>query len=157
LESNSVSSGFPVGNYAAFFARVWEMIHYINIKSRARTEFIDITADINDALRLADVVSGVCHLFVLHTTAGITVNEGADPAVQMDINTFLGKLVPKDPCFSHTEGNSDSHIKSALVGTSQTLLIETGKLLLGTWQSVYFCEFDGPRSRRVAVKIVADE
>lgn len=134
-----------------------EMIRYIEIRSRSRTELIDITADINDALRLADVVNGVCHLFVLHTTAGITVNEGADPAVQIDINKFLGKLVPKDPSFTHTEGNSDAHIKSALVGTSQTLLIETGKLLLGTWQSVYFCEFDGPRSRRVAVKIVADE
>jgi secondary thiamine-phosphate synthase enzyme len=134
-----------------------EMIRYIEIRSRTRTEFIDITADINDALRLADVVNGVCHLFVLHTTAGITVNEGADPSVQIDINKFLGKLVPKDPSFTHTEGNSDAHIKSALVGTSQTLLIETGKLLLGTWQSVYFCEFDGPRSRRVAVKIVADE
>lgn len=133
------------------------MIRYIEIRSRSRTELIDITADINDALRLADVVNGVCHLFVLHTTAGITVNEGADPAVQIDINKFLGKLVPKDPSFTHTEGNSDAHIKSALVGTSQTLLIETGKLLLGTWQSVYFCEFDGPRSRRVAVKIVADE
>ena len=133
------------------------MIRYIEIRSRTRTEFIDITADINDALRLADVVNGVCHLFALHTTAGITVNEGADPAVQIDINKFLGKLVPKDPSFTHTEGNSDAHIKSALVGTSQTLLIETGKLLLGTWQSVYFCEFDGPRSRRVAVKIVADE
>jgi len=133
------------------------MIRYIEIRSRTRTEFIDITADINDALRLADVVNGVCHLFVLHTTAGITVNEGADPSVQIDINKFLGKLVPKDPSFTHTEGNSDAHIKSALVGTSQTLLIETGKLLLGTWQSVYFCEFDGPRSRRVAVKIVADE
>ena len=102
-------------------------------------------------------MNGVCHLFVLHTTAGIIVNEGADPAVQIDINKFLGKLVPKDPSFTHTEGNSDAHIKSALVGTSQTLLIEAGKLLLGTWQSVYFCEFDGPRSRRVAVKIVADE
>lgn len=134
-----------------------EMIRYIEIRSRTRTEFIDITADINDALRLADVVNGVCHLFVLHTTAGITVNEGADPAVQIDINKFLGKLVPKDPSFNHTEGNSDAHIKSALVGTSQTLLIETGKLLLGTWQSVYFCEFDGPRSRKVAVKILADE
>ena len=134
-----------------------EMIRYIEIRSRTRTEFIDITADINDVLRVADVVNGVCHLFVLHTTAGITVNEGADPAVQIDINKFLGKLVPKDPSFTHSEGNSDAHIKSALVGTSQTLLIETGRLLLGTWQSVYFCEFDGPRSRRVAVKIVADK
>jgi secondary thiamine-phosphate synthase enzyme len=94
---------------------------------------------------------------VLHTTAGITVNEGADAAVQMDINRFFSKLVPQDPYFNHSEGNSDAHIKSTLVGTSQTLLVENGKLLLGTWQSVFFCEFDGPRPRRVAVKIVADE
>jgi secondary thiamine-phosphate synthase enzyme len=133
------------------------MLRYIDIRSRTRTEFIDITADIREVLRFANVGNGVCHLFVLHTTAGITVNEGADPAVQMDINRFLNKLVPKDHYFNHAEGNSDAHIKSALVGTSQTLLIENGKLLLGTWQSVYFCEFDGPRPRRVAVKIVADE
>ena len=133
------------------------MIRYIEIISRARTEFIDITEEIREVLRLASVLHGVCHLFVLHTTAGITVNEGADPAVQMDINRFLNKLVPKDHNFNHAEGNSDAHIKSALVGTSQTLLVENGKLLLGTWQSVYFCEFDGPRSRRVAVKIMADE
>ncbi len=133
------------------------MIRYIDVKSRTRTELIDITADIREMLRAANVGNGVCHLFVLHTTAGITVNEGADAAVQMDINRFLSKLVPQDPYFNHAEGNSDAHIKSALVGTSQTLLVENGKLLLGTWQSVYFCEFDGPRSRRVAVKIVADE
>ena len=108
-------------------------------------------------LRKANVNNGVCHLFVLHTTAGITVNEGADPAVQRDINTFLSKLVPTDPYFTHSEGNADAHIKSTLVGTSQMLLVENGKPLLGTWQSVYFCEFDGPRPRKIAVKIIADE
>ncbi len=133
------------------------MIRYIDLKSRARTEFIDITADIKEMLKAANVGNGVCHVFVLHTTAGITVNEGADAAVQMDINRFLNKNIPQDPYFSHAEGNSDAHIKSTLVGTSQTLLIENGKLLLGTWQSVFFCEFDGPRPRRVAVKIVADD
>ena len=96
-------------------------------------------------------------IYIPHTTAGITVNEGADPAVQRDIAFFLNKLVPQDPYFTHSEGNSDAHIKSTLVGTSQTLLIDNGKLLLGTWQSVYFCEFDGPRQRRIAVKIIADE
>lgn len=133
------------------------MIRYIDLKSRARTEFIDITAEIKEMLRAANVGNGVCHLFVLHTTAGITVNEGADAAVQMDINRFLSKLVPQDPYFNHAEGNSDAHIKSSLFGTSQTLLIENGKLLLGTWQSIFFCEFDGPRPRKVAVKIVADD
>ncbi len=132
------------------------MIRYIDVRSRARTELIDITAEISEIVRAATVGSGVCHLFALHTTAGITVNEGADPAVQTDINRFLAKLVPHDANFTHSEGNSDAHIKSMLAGTSQALLIENGKLLLGTWQSVFFCEFDGPRSRRVAVKIVAD-
>jgi secondary thiamine-phosphate synthase enzyme len=133
------------------------MIRYIDLKSRARTEFIDITADLKELLRTANVRNGVCHLFVLHTTAGITVNEGADPAVQRDINNFLSKLVPNDPYFTHAEGNSDAHIKAMLVGASETLLIDNGKLVLGTWHAVYFCEFDGPRPRRVAVKIVADE
>ncbi len=133
------------------------MIRYIDVRSRARTEFIDITADIKELVRLTNVGSGICHLFVLHTTAAITVNEGADPAVQRDITTFLSKLVPNDPYFTHAEGNSDAHIKSSLIGSSQTLLIDNGKLVLGTWQAVYFCEFDGPRSRKVAVKIVADE
>ncbi len=133
------------------------MVRYIDVRSRARTELINITAEISEIVRAAAVGSGVCHLFALHTTAGITVNEGADPAVQTDISRFLTKLVPHDASFTHSEGNSDAHVKSALVGTSQTLMIENGKLLLGTWQSVFFCEFDGPRSRRVAVKIVADE
>ena len=133
------------------------MIKYVEIKSRARTEFIDITAEIRGLLKKANVNNGICHLFVLHTTAGITVNEGADPAVQRDINTFLNKLIPQDLYFTHREGNSDAHIKSTLVGTSQTMLIENGKPLLGTWQSIYFCEFDGPRQRKMAVKIIADE
>ena len=133
------------------------MIRYLDVKSRSRTEFIDLTTDIRELLRRANVNNGVCHLFVLHTTAGITVNEGADPAVQQDMNAFLNRLVPKDHNFTHSEGNSDAHIKSTLVGTSQTLLVENGKPLLGTWQSVYFCEFDGPRQRKVAVKIIPDE
>jgi secondary thiamine-phosphate synthase enzyme len=129
------------------------MVQYIDVKSRARTELIDITAEIADIVRRSGVKSGVCNLFVLHTTAGITVNEGADPAVKTDISRFFDRLVPASPAFTHSEGNSDSHIKSALVGTSQTLIVEDGRLLLGTWQSVFFCEFDGPRPRRVAVKI----
>lgn len=132
------------------------MIRYIEVKSRRRTEFIDITAEVKEMTRRANIASGVCCLFVLHTTAGITVNEGADPAVQHDIITFLNKLVPADHYFTHAEGNSDAHIKSSLVGTSQTLLVENGMPVLGTWQSIYFCEFDGPRQRKVAVKIVPD-
>ena len=133
------------------------MTRYLEIKSRGKTELIDITAELKEILRKANVNNGVCHLFVLHTTAGITVNEGADPAVQRDINTFLSKLIPNDPYFTHSEGNSDAHIKSSLVGTSLTLIVEGGKPHLGTWQSVYLCEFDGPRFRRIALKIVPDQ
>jgi len=92
----------------------------------------------------------------MHTTAGITVNEGADPAVQRDIITSLNKLVPADFYYTHAEGNSDAHIKSSLIGTSQTVIIDGGRLLLGTWQAIYLCEFDGPRPRRIAVKLAAD-
>jgi secondary thiamine-phosphate synthase enzyme len=131
------------------------MIRYITLKSRARTEFIDITGEVRELVKQSGIKNGVLHMFILHTTAAITVNEGADPAVQRDINGFLSKLVPNDPYFTHSEGNSDAHIKSSLVGTSQTLLVDGGKLVLGTWQAVYFCEFDGPRERKVAVRIAA--
>jgi len=133
------------------------MIRYIEVKSRARAEFIDITALVQDVVRSAGVRNGMCHLFVLHTTAGITINEGADQAVQRDMLNFLNKLVPNDPYFTHAEGNSDAHIKSSLVGTSQRIFVENAKLILGAWQAIYFCEFDGPRQRKVAVKITSDE
>jgi secondary thiamine-phosphate synthase enzyme len=92
----------------------------------------------------------------MHTTAGITINEGADAAVKSDIITSLNKLVPADFYYTHAEGNSDAHIKSSLVGTAQTLLIDGGRLVLGTWQAIYLCEFDGPRPRQIAVKLMAD-
>lgn len=133
------------------------MVRYIEIKSRARSEFIDITGQVQEMVRNAGIRNGMCHLFVLHTTAGITINEGADPAVQRDMVNFLNKLVPHDPYFTHSEGNSDAHIKSSLVGTSQRVFIDNSKLVLGTWQAIYFCEFDGPRQRRVAIKIASDE
>lgn len=132
------------------------MIKYLEFKSKSRTDMIDITSAVQEQLRSAGVRSGVCHIFVLHTTAGITINEGADPAVQRDMISFLDRLVPIDPYFTHTEGNSDAHIKSTLTGTSLTVFIVEGKLLLGSWQSIYLCEFDGPRHRRVAVKVVSD-
>lgn len=133
------------------------MVRYIEVKSKARTEMIDISAQVADLIRNSGVRSGVCHVFVLHTTAGITINEGADHAVQRDIMTFLNKIVPNDPYFTHREGNSDAHIKSSLIGASQSILIESSKAILGTWQAIYLCEFDGPRQRKIAVKITADE
>src|SRR5512137_201301 len=117
---------------------------------------IDITNEVRDAIKAYGVRNGVCHLAVLHTTAGITVNEGADPAVQRDIITSLNKLVPADFYYTHAEGNSDAHIKSSLIGTTQTLLIDAGRLVLGTWQAIYLCEFDGPRPRRIAIKLLPD-
>ena len=132
------------------------MVRHLEVKSRTRTEMIDITPLVQEQVRASGVRNGVCHLFVLHTTAGITLNEGADPAVQRDMISFLNRLVPHDPYFTHAEGNSDAHIKSTLVGTSLEVFICEGKPLLGTWQSIYFCEFDGPRHRKVALKISSD-
>lgn len=132
------------------------MLRYIEVKSRSRTELINITSEVKGVLDRSGIRSGVCHLFVLHTTAGLTINEGADPAVQGDITAFLNKMVPADYYFTHSEGNSDAHIKSTLTGSSLTIPIESGRLILGTWQAIYLCEFDGARTRRVAVKLLAD-
>jgi secondary thiamine-phosphate synthase enzyme len=126
----------------------------LNVRSKSKTEFIDITEDIRALIKEADIQNGVCHIFVPHTTAGVTINEGADPAVKRDIIAALSRVIPFEGDYLHMEGNSAAHIKSTLVGTSQTVIIQEGKLLLGTWQSIYFCEFDGPRHRRVLVKIV---
>jgi secondary thiamine-phosphate synthase enzyme len=133
------------------------MIRYIEVKSKSRNEFVDITDSVRDLVRSAAIRSGLCQMFVMHTTAGITINEGADPAVQRDITTFLNQRVPTDLYYTHREGNSDAHIKATLVGSSQSVPIEAGKLLLGTWQAIYLCEFDGPRQRKVAVKLMSDE
>jgi secondary thiamine-phosphate synthase enzyme len=130
------------------------MVKYINVKSKARIEFIDITEMVQDVVKDAGIVKGVCFLFVPHTTAGITINEGADPSVQRDILNSLNRMIPHEMNYFHREGNADAHIKSTLVGTSVHVIVEDGKLLLGTWQSIFFCEFDGPRHRRVAVKFI---
>jgi len=130
------------------------MVKALNIKSRSKTEFIDITDDIQVVIKESGEKDGICHIYVPHTTAGITINEGADPSVKRDILTSINRLIPFEGDYQHMEGNSAAHIKSSLVGVSQSVLIEDGKPLLGTWQSVYFCEFDGPRHRRVIVKIV---
>jgi secondary thiamine-phosphate synthase enzyme len=126
----------------------------LNIKSRSKTEFIDITDEMHQAIHESGVKSGACYMYVPHTTAGLTINEGADPSVKRDILATLNKLIPFEGDYQHMEGNSAAHIKSTIVGVSSMILIEDGKALLGTWQSVYFCEFDGPRHRRVIVKII---
>ncbi|MEJ2683323.1 MAG: secondary thiamine-phosphate synthase enzyme YjbQ [Candidatus Sulfobium sp.] len=133
------------------------MISYINVKSRARTEFIDITEKVQEAVKEAGIMSGVCHLYVPHTTAAVTINEGADPSVQRDIQALLTRLVPFEGDYSHKEGNASAHIKATLVGITQNVFIDEGRLVLGTWQSVFFCEFDGPRHRRLALKLISDK
>lgn len=132
------------------------MTKSIIIKSRTRNELIDITADVHALISASGVASGVCHLFVSHTTAGITINEGADPAVKRDILATLARVSPEHGDYHHSEGNSDAHIKASLMGSSVTILIDGAKALLGTWQAVYFCEFDGPRSRNVLCRITPE-
>ncbi len=131
------------------------MIKNVNIRTKSRTEFVDITAEIQEIVSEAGVKSGICNIYVPHTTAGITINEGADPSVVRDIQKTLSRLVPQDGNYSHVEGNSDAHIKTSLLGSSRALIVEEGKLQLGTWQAIFFCEFDGPRHRRVIVKIMS--
>ncbi len=133
------------------------MTKNINIKTRTRTEFVDITSEIQQVIDEAGIKDGICCMYVPHTTAGITINEGADPSVVSDIQRTLSKLIPNNLNYSHMEGNSDAHIKSTVVGASKTVIIDDGKLLLGTWQSIFFCEFDGPRHRRVLVKLISDK
>jgi secondary thiamine-phosphate synthase enzyme len=118
---------------------------------------VDITSEIQQVIDEAGIKNGICCLYVPHTTAGITINEGADPSVVSDIQRTLSKLIPNNLNYSHMEGNSDAHIKSTVVGASKTVIIDDGKLLLGTWQSIFFCEFDGPRHRRVLVKLISDK
>lgn len=133
------------------------MVRYINVKSRTRTEFIDITEKVQEVLKETGIVSGICHLYIPHTTAGITINEGADPSVQRDIQAMLNRLIPFEGDYHHREGNSSAHIKATFTGISQAVFIDEGRLVLGTWQSIFFCEYDGPRHRRVALKFVGDK
>ncbi|MFH1549147.1 MAG: secondary thiamine-phosphate synthase enzyme YjbQ [Planctomycetota bacterium] len=125
------------------------------VKTGRRAEFVDITAQVQGVVRDSGIRKGVCHIYVPHTTAGLTINENADPAVPADIIAHLEKLVPRSGDYRHAEGNSDSHIKASMMGFSETVLVENGALVLGTWQCVYFCEFDGPRNRTVYVQVIA--
>lgn len=127
------------------------------VRSSKQTEFIDITRSVEEAVQKTKVRDGICIIFVPHTTAGVTINENADPSVPKDILMELNKIVPFEDRYQHTEGNSPAHIKSSLIGCSETVFVESGKLILGTWQGIFFCEFDGPRSRQVYVKVIKTE
>jgi secondary thiamine-phosphate synthase enzyme len=132
------------------------MIKNINVKTGSRIEFVNITSDLQKIVSESGVRNGVCHVYIPHTTAGVTINEGADPSVVEDIVSTLNKQVPHISGYLHAEGNSDAHIKTSLVGSSESIFIGGGKLLLGTWQAVFFCEFDGARNRTVMVKVMGD-
>jgi len=124
----------------------------LSVRSRQRIEIIDIGAEVEEAVAASGIDDGICVLQSLHTTAALSLNESADPDVKRDLLRQLALLAPRDPSFLHAEGNSDAHIKTSLLGPSLTLIVSGGRLLLGTWQAVYFCEFDGPRQRQVVVK-----
>jgi len=128
----------------------------LTVTSNQQTQFIDITSQIQSNIKTQQVISGLCFVFVPHTTAAVTINENADPAVQSDMLNVLNSVIPWELDYRHLEGNSAAHVKSSLIGASEVIAIKNGRLDLGTWQGVYFCEFDGPRTRHVNIKIVKD-
>jgi len=130
------------------------MVHTLEVKTTKSTELIDITAAIQELLSKHGPLDGVCYVYVPHTTAGVTINENADPSVKGDILLVLNKLIRDDEPYRHGEGNSPAHIKASLTGAAATVLVDSGRLVLGTWQGVFFCEYDGPRRRQVKVKFL---
>jgi len=131
-------------------------IYTMEVSTRERTQLMDITGEVERIVSQCGVKEGICHLYVPHTTAGLTINENADPTVAADMLMELNKVIPFDDGYRHGEGNSAAHIKSSLMGVSLSVFITGGRLLLGTWQGLYFCEFDGPRQRKVMVKVVEE-
>lgn len=126
----------------------------VSVKTSSHTQFIDITSKVSEILQKTRIKEGMCTVFTPHTTAGITINENADPDVPRDIIKEMEKVIPLNDGYAHIEGNSAAHIKSSLFGCSETVIIRNGTLMLGTWQSVFFCEFDGPRNRKVWIEII---
>ena len=128
------------------------MIH--TVKTGAKTELVDITSAIQNLVSTSGVANGLCMLYVPHTTAAVTINESADPSVRRDIMMVLNQIVPWDADYKHLEGNSPAHVKATMVGPSELVAVENSQLLLGTWQGIFFCEFDGPRTRKIHVRMV---
>lgn len=126
----------------------------ISVKTNARTQMVDITSQVQNAVRQSNIKNGLVQVFSMHTTAAITINENADPAVETDILNTINKVIPWDDHFKHMEGNSAAHIKVSLFGPSEIIPLENNSLVLGTWQGIYFCEFDGPRNRSVHIQIL---
>jgi len=127
---------------------------FISVKTHSRTEFVDITSEVQSAAAKSGIDDGICMVYVPHTTAAVTINESADPAVKSDILMILNQIVPWEERYRHLEGNSPAHVKSTLVGASELIALEKGRLVLGTWQGIFFCEFDGPRNRKVKIKFL---
>lgn len=132
------------------------MLYSIEVSTNSRTELVDITEEIRDVIKKSGVKSGTCIIYVPHTTAAVTINENYQPSVGTDIVSTLNRFAPHNAHYSHTEGNADAHIKAAIIGSSRTVFFEDGKILFGSWQGVFFCEFDGPRRRKILVKILKD-
>lgn len=126
----------------------------LTVKTSSQTELIDLTGKIEKAIQSEGIDQGVCFLFVPHTTAAVTINEHADPSVRSDIVMVLNKIVPWEEAYRHMEGNSPAHIKASIMGSSEMVAVENGRLKLGTWQGVFFCEFDGPRTRKIHVRLL---
>ncbi len=131
------------------------MIEDLKISTNQRVQFVDITAAVRSSIRKSGVKNGLAVVYVPHTTAGVTINESADPSVVSDIINKLNDLIPRHGSYRHAEGNSDAHIKASMMGSSASVIISEGNLLLGVWQGIFFCEFDGPRSRKIVVKIIS--
>ena len=132
------------------------MIHEIELRTKSCTDFQDITSRIREIVTSDGIKNGLCQIFVPHTTAAVTINESADPSVATDITSQLDSLIPRQGNYRHLEGNSPAHIKASLVGSSEVVLVEDSKIILGTWQGIFFCEFDGPKNRIVIVKTIPD-
>ncbi len=132
-------------------------MHTLQVKTKRRTQLVDVTNEVARVVLDSGVKSGVCYLYVPHTTAGILMNEHADPDVAKDAEGAFDRLVPDDPAYRHSEGNTDSHVKTILTGISQFVFVENGKLALGRWQGIFLAEFDGPRERKVYVKVQASD
>lgn len=128
----------------------------IKVATKQKSEFVEITAEISAIIQAENITDGVCVVFCPHTTCGVIINENADPAVKQDMLNYLDRLVPESSDYLHSEGNSNAHIKAALLGSSENIIIKAAKLILGSWQGVYFCEFDGPRQRKVYLKFLKE-
>ena len=129
----------------------------LRVKTMRRTQLLDLTQAVERTVAQSGVMTGICYVYVPHTTAGVMINEHADPDVAADLEGVFDRLVPHSGPYRHAEGNTDSHAKAVMVGTSQLIFVEQGKLALGTWQGIFLCEFDGPRERKIWVKVVDDE